>query len=248
MNNWIVIQNELSALYSSLPSQKIGEAYSVPEGYFDKFVSSMLERLQLDEASPKDELSHLSPFLSRISKKMPFSVPDDYFKQAAGEIPALINEDPLLQGWSKSMPYEMPVNYFQELPGKLLALTKVPWKGTKEISEAKIISINSVKWLRYAAAAIVVGVIALSSIFYFNFKSTSEGSSEEWLASKLKNVSNEDLEEFIKITDLSFTAIAQSEQTNKTEVRTLLNDVPDTELERFLDEIPADNGDLLMIN
>src|SRR5687768_5078404 len=126
MNNWIVIQNELSALDSSLPSQKIGEAYTVPEGYFDKFVSSVWKRIQLEDASAQDELSHLSPFLFRISKKMPFSVPDDYFEQSAGTLPALVNDDPELAGLSKSTPYQTPAHYFTELPARLLKIAKEP--------------------------------------------------------------------------------------------------------------------------
>jgi hypothetical protein len=249
MNNWIVIQNELSALNSSLPAEKIGEAYTVPEGYFDKFVSSVLERIQLEGTSPKDELSHLSPFLSRISKKMPFSVPDDYFAQAVEEIPALVNDDPLLPGVSKSIPYQIPANYFEELPARLISLAKTPQTDNKKTSGAKVIAFGPARWVRFAAAAILVGVLALGSVLYLNTRNASEGGNpEEWLANKLKNVSNQDLEEFIKATDISFTVVARSEKAKKPEVRKLLNDVPDSELQKFLEEIPAENEDLLMFN
>ncbi len=237
MNNWNTIQNELLSLNSGLPSQKIGEAYSVPEGYFDHFASSLIKRLQQENISVREELAQLSPLLSGISKNMPYSVPNDYFQKT--DLLSLMEEEQLpsvLLEAGREMPYEVPAKYFDELPGKLLSQVKADEGG-------KVVSMFSAKWMRIAAAAMVAGIITISSISYFSNKQVSPNDAS-WVASKLKNVTNQDLEEFIKTTEISTNVIAKTENSGKVEVRSLLKDVPDHELEQFLNTIPTDTEDL----
>ena len=237
MKTWNTIQNELKELDSSLSSAKLPEVYAVPEGYFENFAQTVLQKIKSDAASASEELETLSPLLAGLSRKMPYSVPQGYFSEISNQLPGITSDEKLpevLVKAGKLMPYEVPVGYFEDLPTTILNKVN-PMRKT-----AKVISMNS-RWMKYAAAAMVAGIIAISSIFYFGNRKGTEPSvhSEQWIASKLKNVSTKEIEEFINTADINSTALAQR-SSGKTEVRSLLNDVPDSELDKFLDEVPLE--------
>jgi hypothetical protein len=244
MNNWVTIQEELKALNSELPLEKGAEIYSVPEGYFEGFAALMLQKIKAEQIeSASEEIGALSPLLAGLSKKMPYSVPGGYFSKNTEELNGLVSDEvvpELLQGLQK-MPYSVPDGYFENFPE--LILKKV------NPEQAKIISISSSRrWMRYAAAAIVTGAIAISSIFYFGNKPVDPASQpEEWVAKKLKNVPDKELDEFINTTSVSTTAIAKTDGSDETEVRKLLKDIPDSELDKFLDEVSVEE-DLSLLN
>src|SRR5690242_17602484 len=108
MNNRITIQEELKAINSELPLEKGDEVYSVPQGYFESFAASVLQRIRLEQAvSASEEIGALSPLLAGLSKKMPYDVPENYFTQNTEELSVLVSEEVLpsvLQGL-KEMPY-----------------------------------------------------------------------------------------------------------------------------------------------
>jgi hypothetical protein len=245
MNNRITIQEELKALNSELPLEKGPELYSVPKGYFEGFAALLLQKIKVDQAnSASDEISALSPLLAGLSKKMPYSIPEGYFPQNTEELSGLIGEKvlPTILHGLKEMPYGVPVGYFKNLPE--LILKKVNPK------QAKVITISSSRrWLRYAVAAVITGAIGISSIFYFgNDKSVDPASQpHEWVAKKLKNVPDKELDEFINTTTVNTTAIAKTDNGDKTEVRKLMKDIPDSELDKFLDEVNVEE-DLSLIN
>lgn len=245
MNNRITIQEELKALDSQLPFDLGSETYSVPKGYFEGFAASVLQRVKAENAvSASQELEALAPFLAAIPKKMPFAVPQGYFTESAEGLSDLIKEDNLSRflQTAKAMPYSIPAGYFENFPN--LILKKVNPR------QAKVISIGSHrKWMRYAVAAMVAGIIAVSSFLYFGNKSIDPSSQpHEWVAKKLQNVPDKEIEEFINTTAVSTTAIAKTQTSEKTEVRKLLKDIPDTELDKFLDEVSIDNEELSAIN
>ena len=239
MNQQITIKDELNELNSLLPFEKGPELYSVPAGYFEGFAQSVLQRLKLDSMSSSEELDEMSPFLASLPKKMPFSLPDGYFNKTTEGLSEWVKEESLpafLQS-HKQMPYSVPDGYFEDLPGIIL----------KKINpgKAKVISISSSpKWMRYAVAAMIAGIITVSSILYFgnnNQQIDPASESHEWVATKLKNVPDKELDDFINATYINSTALANTSASNKTEVRNLLKDIPDSEINKFLEEIPLDN-------
>jgi len=238
------IQDELRELNSTLPSD-VKPVFSVPEGYFENFAASVLLKLKEEEAavSAADELTSLSPLLAGLSKKMPYDVPQNYFNALSDEAPALVKEDELpafLAEPSRTNPYEVPAGYFDTLPAQVVA--KVTQK------QAKVVSFNRTRWMRVAAAAIVAGVLAISGLVYYNSRPSTDPTqtSDNWIASHLKNVSNQDLEEFLETTD---TPPADQMATHKTaDVRQMLNDVSVKEIDAFLAQIPTDDEELSIIN
>lgn len=245
MNSRTTIQEELKELNSQLPLEKGPELYSVPQGYFEGFADSVLQRIKAENAvSASEELENLAPFLAAIPKKLPFTVPEGYFSQSADDLSDLVKEEnlPEFLQTGKKMPYTVPVGYFENLPE--LILRKVSPK------EAKVISIGlHRKWMRYAVAAMVAGIIAVSGIFYFGNKPVDAATQpHEWVAKKLKNVPDKELDEFINTADVNSTAIAKTETSDKTEVRKLLKDIPDEELDEFLNELSIDSDEASAIN
>jgi len=244
MDNRYTIQNELQELNSHLPFPA-KQPYAVPDGYFENLASIILSTIKEDTAS--DELERLSPLLASVSRKMPFSVPDHYFEHLELNLPENSREDSLpaiFNNISRATPYQVPEDYFDKLPAEVLAKVAKP--------QAKVVSFNRSRWMRYASAAIIGGAIALGSIAYFSNtgkKVDPVKQPYEWVAKKLQNVSNQELEEFIKTAEpvAAQQQVAQNTTSGK-EVRKLLKDVSTKELDAFLSSVPLESEETSTIN
>lgn len=243
MNSRTHIQSELKQMNSSLPFDVKMPVFDVPESYFEGFADAVLAKIKGQQAvSVTDELESITPLLAGIPRNMPYSVPDNYFNNVIQNLPQLTQEEdelPKMLAGAQKMPYEVPSGYFEQLPQQVLGRVAPP--------KAKIVSLSR-SWMRYAVAAVLIGIVAVSSILYFSGgKVDPVQQTEQWLAKKLKNVSNQELEEFINTVSINGTETAKREGTAKPEVRMLLKDVSDSELDAFLSGIPADNSDDEMI-
>jgi Fe-S cluster biosynthesis and repair protein YggX len=245
MNNRKHIQEELENLKSNLPYHLEKPVFTVPESYFDNFAASVFAKINEGVAvSVTDELNELSPLLASIKKKMPYEVPENYFLKLHDEVPLLIHDDevPSFLADKKSMPYKVPLGYFSDLPNSMLGKITRP--------TAKVVSIKRNSWMKMAVAVMVAGIIAVSGIFYFNEKPSTIDPAKypgQWVAKNLEGVSNQALDEFIKTADLNASEKAVKTSTN-VEVRKMLNEVTDTELDAFLAAVPDDDEALFIIN
>jgi hypothetical protein len=245
MNSRTTIQEELKELNSILPPVK-EPVFTVPDGYFENFSATVLSKIKgTDAASVIDELAELSPVLAGLSKKIPFSVPENYFLSLANEVPVLIGNEKLPSIFAeldKKLPYQVPTGYFDDLATEILA--------KKNHKPAKVISINRSRWMKVAAAAIVLGIIALSSILYFNNNSAIDPAKqpEAWMAKKLKGISDQALEEFVNAADINTNYQLAQTLAQTAEVRTMLKDISTSELDAFLSAVPADDEELFIIN
>ncbi len=241
------IAQELRELESSLADLSAQNTYSVPEGYFEGLAKQVLNRIRAMEATTaSEELGHLSPFLSQLPKTMPYTVPSGYFEEMEttlvsvamyGEQEAteeLGNISPLLSGLKKEMPYSVPAGYFDSIATPV-AETKQP---------AKLVSMGgSRKWFRYAAAAVVTGVVALFSVLYISqdnngkTEGTEVAKVEKNILKEIRKTSDTVLTEFVKQFD---EAGLRSDETAATdtnkEIKDLLKDIPENELKQFLNE------------
>jgi hypothetical protein len=224
---------ELESSLANLPSQNI---YTVPTGYFEGLAAQVLNKIKaLEAATASDELSFLSPSLNNISKEMPFAVPSGYFEGLNEKVMQVISQDndqtakeelealsPLLSGLKKEMPYSIPAGYFDSLKTK---------------QETKVVSITSRKWFRYAAAAMIVGVVATAALLISNNSSNPEKSLARFvkkLDKEIKKTSDKELTEFVELTEASKDMVFYD---NREDVKELLKDVPAAELQEFLEEI-----------
>ena len=242
------ILQELRELESTLADIAPQNAYSVPGGYFETLVETVMIRIKALEAeNSSEELAYLSPLLNRISKNMPYSIPVGYFEGLEEKLMQsvrqrsdyqTVNEEletlsPLLNGLNKQMPYSIPQDYFQNL-NTISAITDSKPK-------TKIVSIGTRKWLRYAAAAVVMGIVLLAGFLLINNKGNDSTKSfakfEKKLDKEIKKTSDKELTEFVQqFTDAGLTGEEKVQTNPKEEAKDLLKDVPDKELKNFLEE------------
>lgn len=227
--------NFLSPVIGSLPKQV---PYTAPAGYFEALPENSMQLIREIGLSAAEETAGLSPLLNGLDKQMPYTVPQGYFngieermlkavtgaEQTAKE--ELESISPLLSELKKDMPFSVPQGYFENMAaGK-----------PEENQTAKVVSFSSRKWFKYAAAAILVGVIATTSVILINNKQPeSFAKFEKKLNKEIKKTSDTELDEFIKFSDAVNQDVAYNEP--KEEVKELLKDVPASELQGFLDEI-----------
>jgi hypothetical protein len=242
MSDRNTIQDELNELNSGLNPAPGDNPFSVPEGYFEGLASSILAKIKGEAPlSAGEEIAQLSPLLAGISRQLPYSVPEGYFQSNVDGLKAFTSEDEeslVLSFLNKDMPYEVPMGYFANLPGQILE--KVSAKG------AKVVHLGARKWMRYAVAAAVTGIIAISGFFYFNNRGGSKASSDPVVA--VKKASIQELDDFIKTTAVNDekAQVTAKNTATKTDRKKIFSDVSDKELNAFLDQMPAD--DVMDIN
>jgi hypothetical protein len=243
MNSQNNIHDELKGLNSDLPSSTDKTPYSVPEGYFDGLAGSILAKVKGQEPSATEEIASLSPLLAGISRSMPYAVPYQYFKKSLEDLPVLMGKDPqsaILSLVERVTPYTVPVGYFANLPEQILERVAQP--------QAKVIPISRKEktGTRWMVAAVTAGMILLSGYIYFTHKPDAGKA----LAQQVKNVSTRALDEFIKTTEITIGSneTAQATTAGNMEVKKLLSDVSDKELDAFLNQVSTDDEDLLLTN
>ena len=252
------ILQELNELKSTLANVTPQNVYTVPVGYFEGLIAKVLLRIKaMESRNTVEELGYLSPSLSNISKQMPYSVPAGYFEGLADNVMQLVRESndyqtakeeietlsPLLSGLKKTMsartghsdgPYSVPNGYFESL-GK-----------ERNKKETKIISITHRGWFKYAAAAMVTGVIVLAGFIYINSRNSVDPVEQPyaWVKKNIKKVDKADIDAFVKLADAVATSPVKPE-----EIKELMKDVSDREIQDFLDETTVtESSDETMMN
>ncbi|GAA4321211.1 hypothetical protein [Flaviaesturariibacter amylovorans] len=238
------IAEELHGLGSTLPHGPTGIPYAVPEGFFDAFPGTLLARLHEVAATddPKAELEGLSPLLAGLPKRMPFSVPEGFFG-ATPALPGAPELPALLSAHDRRMPYTVPGGYFESLPETLLEAVR---------PKAKVVPLGRRPWYRTAAAAAVVGLLAIGGWFYSGSGTGTTpdvaANPEAWVEKRLNSVPDQALEEFIETADPVHGADLARNEPRKAEVNSLLSDVSDQEMAAFLEQVPTDDEHLNAIN
>jgi hypothetical protein len=227
--------NELNLLNSALIQLSPENPYRVPEGYFEGLADHVLSliKAQNQDSQHKD--------LATFSRELPYTVPAEYFDGLEERLMQNIRESsdyqspqeellavsPFLSGFKKQNPYTVPTGYFDSIPVRKPA--------------AKVISITTGKWFRYAAAAVVIGIISIAAIFYINGKSTRPADENKaWakIEKKVNKLSDQEIKDFVELSDAVLTGseTAGLQPVKKEEVKELLINVSDNELKEFLEQ------------
>ena len=248
------ILQELSQLQSSLVSAGSQNVYRVPDGYFDSLAERVLNRIKaLNTENAQEELHYLSSLLGSISKKMPYAVPANFFDGLTESVIASVKNEhttpaeeleelsPLLSGLKKEMPFSVPQDYFEKLNSTI---------DTKEIKPVvKVISIARQKWFRYAAAAAVIGFVAIGGLLVFNKNGSIDPKTQstEWVIKNTKKISTDEINNFVQLADEEAPVVAvvdsKMEIKDKNEIKELIKDVSDRDIQDFLSETQADEPD-----
>lgn len=254
------ILQELNELQSSLANAGVQNAYRVPDGYFENLPAWVMSRIRAMEAeNAAEELSHLSPVLSGISKKMPYTVSADFFNSIDEKVSEITNNEtelsaeeelkglsPLLSSLKKEMPYSVPAGYFENIDTPASTTT----------TQAKVVPMTRQKWFRYAAAAMVIGLVVLAGFLIFS-SSTIDPSKKSyaWVEKNTKKISTDDIDKFVQLVDEGTPVLAKVDVNENmpeiNEIKELVKDVPEKDLQNFLDETesliddPADEDALM---
>ncbi|MGN6293643.1 MAG: hypothetical protein ACTHMV_12940 [Chitinophagaceae bacterium] len=237
-----IILQELQELNSSLaPTVSMG--YQVPEGYFESLASHILQRIKAMEAvTPDEELAHLSPLLAGISRQSPYTVQADYFTSLDPSIAfyegmsaeeELEQISPLLGGLSKQHPFTVPEGYFENPPLPVI----------EEKKEAPVVRMAPRKWFKYAIAASITAIVALGAVLWLNQQSAPGINKQPyaWVEKNMKKVSTEDISKFVDLADDTAPDIAKTSAS--ADIKNLLKNVSDKEIQDFLKDVPADETD-----
>ncbi|MFT3982132.1 MAG: hypothetical protein QM687_16810 [Ferruginibacter sp.] len=147
--------------------------FTVPGGYFEQLPGAILGRIHTGEAAQ-------TGVLAGIGNKNVFTVPEGYFEGLSSRIMASLNNETvqdetlavsaLVAGIGNKNVFTVPGGYFEQLqisvPGKNVAPAKVVRMGVRKTI------------LRYAAAAVVTGLLAVSALFVYNNNKTIKPDAE----------------------------------------------------------------------
>lgn len=235
------ILNELQAispLVAGIPPQV---PYEVPAGYFDALAETLLQRAKAaDAGSVSEELSIISPLLNKLDKKLPFHTPAGYFEEfpdnaMAGAMAidfvqaALEKESPVLSSLKAINVYQLPAGYFEQFPATMLA------KVESLQQPARVIPLHKREIWRYAAAAVVAGMLAFSAWWFFQPTTITTPAP----VAGLEKVSDSELEQYLSNQLTSFTetpVIADAGELSTDDMKDMMADVSDEELQKYLEQ------------
>ncbi len=245
MNNKDNILQELKELGSNLYSLPCQKTYETPAHYFDNLASSVLIRIK------KNELNKPSFDINLIPKEAAFTTPAGYFDnldetfmvgirqhpdyQLSSE--EIFSISPTLAGIQKVNPYQTPIGYFDNIAENF-------HQEKNSFSDTRVISITSRKWFRMVVAAVTISFFAMTGIFYLtqNNKVDPTKNPDRWMTKNIKPLSTQDIDAFIYANEpgFTFTNIAVNNPEKTEFVKSLLEDVSDSELQHFLDDATFD--------
>ncbi len=145
--------------------------YSSPAGYFETLPAQILARIKNEDESVGFETAAISSLVAGIGKENVYSLPAGYFNNLETGILAKLNAgnvasdetdelSTLVAGIGKHNIYKVPQGYFENLSADILQRIR---------PTAKVISMKPrFSALKYAAAAVVTGIIAISAFFMLN--------------------------------------------------------------------------------
>jgi len=251
------INEELKGLNSSLGNLESSNPYSVPDGYFEGLANAILAKVK-PGLSASEEIKLISPLLAGISKEIPYSVPENYFSSNIESLPAFYTEEesPVLAAIGKTMPFDVPIGYFANLEEAIVDKVDKP--------KAKVVPLFARRWMRVAVAAAITGIITLAGYNYYSDRpdtqvaanniadssqrQTAALHTEKRVDSELKKVSTNELETFIKNVEVPKNETVKNSAPKKEEVKQMLDDVTDKDLEAFLEQVPTADEELAVID
>ena len=147
-------------------AEKAIPGFAVPEGYFEGLAGSIMNRI-------KTEIPEESGELQVLRSAETYTVPDGYFDALPGSIISRIRSGKeegsvLLEPVKHINPYRVPAGYFEELSAEISSRT------TEQPPAKVIIMQKRSSVFRYAAAAVITGLMGLSIISLLNNRQNTE--------------------------------------------------------------------------
>lgn len=243
------VTNEFSPV---LLAAKNKATYQVPAGYFENLAGNILNRINVEE-----EIEALSTSLAKVRRLNVFDVPEGYFNNSVESIISKVTEktaaeetrhlSPMLYSIQNENVFEVPAGYFDSLAAEILLKVK---------PAAKVVTMSrSNSFIKYAAAAMMAGVIAFGVYKYSDKPSTGTATTasvmkldsaivkgknmnDQQFAETLGSLSATDITKYLEshgdITDMAALGISVDEAQLPDEDEYFLNDKT---LENYLEKL-----------
>jgi hypothetical protein len=224
------IREELEGIANSIAGIGNENCYRVPDNYFEYFAAEVMSKIQL----PSTQLPLTPPtpayfegltgnILNKIKSN---GIIVEAQNEVTEELTAI---SPLVAGIKKENVYTVPAHYFANFKVAIPAAEKT-----------KVVAMRPpVRWLRYAAAAAVIGILAISGMFLFKNNHTT-GSDTFTYTAPLASVSDAAITSYLKDSpaDMDITAPAYDDSNINAGslAEQLLNDIPDSAIQEYLQE------------
>lgn len=190
-----------------------------------------------------------APALASIDNQLPYQVPPGYFESLPELILARLKVgnaasareeieviSPLLANINRKMPNTVPDGYFEKIAA--------PVRGTAmPQQQARVVKMfQPPRRFRMAAAAVVVAVIGLAGWLMLKQPSSdtsvakTEKEIQKELEPKVNQLSDSELANFIDGTVITSFYTANAGDMSEEDVKLMLADIPDQELEKYLDQ------------
>lgn len=227
---------ELLEISPYLADIKRVNPFKEPEGYFTTLSDHILDKVRLE-------------YLLRVRISDTYQTPDGYFENVASNVISIINSDsflnnevqtelsviaPLLNTINKQKVFTVPAGYFDQ--------TNFTATNHNVKKESKVFSLPIARrWLQYAAAAIVGGVLVTGAFLFTDTKSYLDFDSQEKLSisTELKKISETELEIFINNPEHAVSNAVSNPSTSEAglvEIKKNMQQVTDEELTQYLKE------------
>ncbi|MDE3144578.1 MAG: hypothetical protein KGL19_10515 [Bacteroidota bacterium] len=214
------IFKELTTISPILTTLNQSNLFIAPQGYFEGLAVDIIARIKREE-------------LLAEAKSNTFKIPENYFETLSDTVLSKIRSEkseftdelkkvaPLLNTISQKNIYTVPENYFENF-----SVTK------NKKQSAKIISFGFArKWISYAAAAIIGGVLITGGFLYQNKQSSFNVTKE------LNSVSDSELNAYIENDDLALNTDNNFlKEQDLPDIKQSISTVSDEELQQYLND------------
>jgi hypothetical protein len=227
------ILQELEQISSTVAGISRTNVYTTPHGYFDQFPTNIMRLVKGDR--------ELHTSLPSKANQQVYAVPGDYFESLPGKILSAIKAkekdtvweelnavSPLLASIPKHNVYQVPEGYFQTLT------------MSKPRAKAKVISFA--KAVRYSVAAAIVSVMAVGGYLLLDNKSEQHTTASEInVPAAVQTLSENEIESYLQdhSTAMEGNATPFYIPDAGFDVKQVIKDLSDEELQEFLKENPA---------
>ena len=169
----IEILNELKEISPLLYKIESENLFSVPSQYFETLPSRILTTIRNPNLSGEEDKQFNFSNIPPVSQ----DVPENYFAGLShniianirkNEINEELKEFSLLAALKGKNVFTVPQGYFENKPGEIIEeISTNKIANVVSINRGKVISMNST-WWKTAAAAVIAGVVAISSYFFIS--------------------------------------------------------------------------------
>ena len=222
---------------------KVSAPFSPPAGYFDQLASNIINKVIADVVPGSGEPDIVSPVISKVNKQLPFTVPQGYFEELASNAMAGIKAidfveseleivSPELNGLKRRPVFSVPDGYFEQFPKELLRKIK---------SRGRMLSGNfSSQVFRFAAAALVTGIIATGILLFNQEKETvvanAAASTNASLDSSINHISDAEISDYVQNNEITLAEPSNAIATDlqQEDMKDMLAEVSDKDIESYL--------------